>query len=136
MITKNKISPKKERLTNQKKVIVDYLRSVKSHPSAETVFNEVKKKLPRISLGTVYRILKNLKKKEEIKEIPTTISCYDGDISPHAHFICQYCDKIFDVFDIHCEDKLFMKKKTKWGKIKSYDLNFYGVCNNCQKTIK
>ena len=125
MITKNK-----ERLTNQKKIIFDYLKSVKIHPSAETVYSAVKKKLPRISLGTVYRILKNLKEKKEINEILSGVSCYDGDISPHAHFICEDCQKIFDVFE-KCH---FLKyRRTKIGKIKKYQIYFYGICTKCSK---
>ena len=58
---------KRERITSQKKLILDYLKSVKCHPSAGKVFFEVQKKLPRISRGTVYRILKNLKGKREIQ---------------------------------------------------------------------
>ena len=124
---------KRERFTSQKKVILEYLKSVKTHPSAEAVFKKVRKKLPRISLGTVYRILKNLKEKEEIQEIPTPISRYDGDISSHAHFICQKCNKIFDIFDACKECKIAKRKRIKLGKIRGYNLNFYGICKNCQR---
>ena len=90
---------KKERLTNQKKAILDYLKSVKTHPTAEEIYQKVKKKLPRISRGTVYRILNNLKKKNQIQEIITEVSHFDADISSHTHFICQECGKIIDLFD-------------------------------------
>lgn len=121
---------KKERFTSQKKVILDYLKSVKTHPSAETVYLTVRKKLPRISLGTVYRILKCLREKEQILEISSHVAHYDGDISLHSHFICEKCQKIFDVFD-ECET--LKRKKTKVGSIKKYQVYFYGICNNCQK---
>lgn len=120
---------KQERLTSQKKIIADYLRSVKTHPSAETIFKQARKKLPRISLGTVYRVLNNLKKREEILEIPSEVSRYDGDISPHAHFICQCCKNIVDVFD-KCH--ILKSKRLKVGKIKNYQIYFYGECKNCQ----
>ena len=123
---------KKERLTNQKKVILEYLKSTKSHPSALEIFEEVKKKLPRISLGTVYRILKNLKEKEEILELLSEIFRYDGETSPHPHFICQVCKRIFDV-----EEKctVLTHKKLKVGKIKNYQIYFYGLCQKCQKEM-
>ncbi len=127
MIT-NKKKSKKERITSQKKIILGYLKSAKTHPSAEIVFKEVRKKLPRISLGTIYRILKNLKEKGEILEIPSDISRYDGNISAHSHFFCQSCGKIFDVFD---KAPILKVGKLKVGKIKSYQVYFYGKCKNC-----
>ncbi|MGB9598398.1 MAG: Fur family transcriptional regulator [Minisyncoccales bacterium] len=125
-----------ERLTSQKKVIWDYLKNVKSHPTAEDVYLTVKKRLPQISRGTVYRHLKNLKEKGEILEIFSKVSHYDGYVSSHAHFVCQKCDRIFDIFDVCRECKIVKKKRIKLGKIQGYNLNFYGICKNCQKNEK
>lgn len=119
-----------ERITNQKEIILDYLKSVTSHPSAEEVYLAVKKKLPRISLGTVYRNLNNLKKKGEVQEISSEVSHYDGNTVSHIHFICEDCQKIFDIFE---ECQLLKKKKTKVGIIKNYKVYFYGICKNCRK---
>jgi Fur family ferric uptake transcriptional regulator/Fur family peroxide stress response transcriptional regulator len=121
---------KKERTTNQKKFILEYLKSTKQHPSAEMVYKNVKKKLPQISLGTVYRILNQLKEKKEIIEIPSEVSRYDGNTSPHCHFICRKCRKIYDIFE-KCE--ILKNKITKVGKIDNYKIYFYGYCRNCQK---
>ena len=79
--------------------LLDYLKSVKTHPCAEDIYKAVKKKLPNISLGTVYRVLNNFKEKGEILEIPFEVAHYDGDTSSHAHFICEKCKKIFDIFE-------------------------------------
>jgi len=129
MITNNK----KERITCQRKIILDYLKSVKIHPCAEEVYSAVKKRLPHISLGTVYRNLKFLKEKGDIQEIPCRtceVSHYDGDISPHGHFICQKCRRIFDVFEK--EDSL-KNKKLKVGKVNNYQIYFYGTCKKCSQ---
>ena len=123
----------KERITSQKKLILDYLKSVKCHPSAEKVHLEVRKKLPKISRGTVYRILNNLKEKGEIQEIPCEVSHYDGDISSHAHFICEKCGEIFDIFDVCKECNILRSKKTKVGGIKNYQIHFHGICKNCER---
>lgn len=124
------INKKRERITSQKKIIIDYLKSVKTHPSAETVYLMAKNKLPRISRGTVYRILKKLKEKGEIQVIPAEVTRYDGDLSQHSHFICQKCNKIFDLFEKIGKLKL---NKIKVGKIEKYQIYFYGQCKSCQR---
>ncbi|MCX6721737.1 MAG: transcriptional repressor [Candidatus Staskawiczbacteria bacterium] len=63
---KTSTQEKKERMTAQKSFIFGFLKSVKTHPTAETVYEEVKKKLPTISQGTVYRVLNNFKDKGQI----------------------------------------------------------------------
>ncbi len=124
-----------ERQTSQKEIILEYLKSVKIHPSADKVYSEVRKKLPRISRGTVYRNLNSFTKKKEVQLIPTGGICrFDGDVSPHAHFICQNCNRVFDIFGDVCRNcQIIKKKKTKVGKIKSYKINFYGICKSCSK---
>lgn len=132
---KQKNVKKIERITNQKKIIIEYLKKTKEHPSAEVVYQVVKKKLPQISRGTVYRILNNLKEKKEIQEIPLKgLSRFDGDTSSHAHFVCQKCQKVFDVFEEVCREcEIVKKQKIKVGKIKNYKIIFYGFCKKCSK---
>ncbi|MBM3250654.1 MAG: transcriptional repressor [Candidatus Nealsonbacteria bacterium] len=133
MITNNKNRGSIERITCQKEIILDYLKSVKTHPSAELIFREVRKKLPRISQGTVYRILNNLKNKDKVKAISVGgITHFDGDVSSHAHFICQECHNIYDIFDICQECQIIKEQKLKVGKIKNYQIYFYGYCKKCR----
>ena len=120
----------KERITSQRKIILDYLKSVKTHPSVEEVYLAVRKKLPQISLGTVYRNLNILKEKGQIQEIFCEVSHFDGDISPHSHFVCEHCGGIFDIFE-----KFNFPKKTKVGKIKNYKVYYYGLCKKCQNKV-
>ncbi len=123
-----------ERRTSQKQIILDYLRNTKSHPSAQKVYSNVKKILPHISQGTVYRILNNLKKKGEVQEISTKdITFFDGDLSDHSHFICQGCGAVYDVFNECAKCKIIREMKTKVGKINSYRVYLYGICNKCKK---
>ncbi len=128
------ISQKRERMTAQKSFIFDYLKSVKTHPSAEVVYKEIKKKLPNISQGTVYRVLNNFKEKGEIQAIDTKDTVhFDADISDHAHFICEKCGNVFDVMSECSECGILKNKKIKAGKINHYKINFYGVCSACKK---
>ncbi len=123
---------KKERKTKQKQIIKNYLASTKEHPSAETIYNEVKKELPDISKATVYRILRNFKKKEEIQEIPTDISRWDYNEKPHPHFICSHCNKIFDIDkDINISEEYNLEV----GKVENYRIVFCGCCKKCIKKV-
>jgi Fe2+ or Zn2+ uptake regulation protein len=123
-----------ERLTSQKQIILDHLMSVKTHPTAEMVYSTVRKRLPRISQATVYRVLNNIKEKGKVQIIPVKGTAhFDADISAHAHFICQDCDEVFDVFDICKDCDILSKKRVKVGKINHYKIYFYGTCNKCKK---
>ncbi len=125
---------KKERMTAQKSFILGYLKSVKSHPSAEIIYKEVKKKLPNISQGTVYRVLNNFKRKGDIISIDTKDTVhFDADISDHAHFICENCGNVFDVIDECSKCGILKNKRTKVGAINSYKINFYGICKKCKR---
>ncbi|MGB9763386.1 MAG: Fur family transcriptional regulator [Minisyncoccia bacterium] len=120
----------KERLTIQKKTILDYLKSTKSHPDGDAVYLEVKRKIPTISKGTVYRILNQLEERGEIQTINLDKTHFDGDTSWHAHFICENCNKIYDIF-LNEDDIQKIKQKIKVGKINKIKLLFYGKCNQC-----
>ena len=122
-----------ERSTSQKEIIFKFLEKTKNHPSAEKVYLEVRKKIPKISRATVYRNLKDLRDKGKIQEIPSEVSHYDGDTSIHAHFICQKCNRIFDVFNICRKCSILKRKKVKVGKINNFKIYLYGYCRNCQK---
>lgn len=143
-------SEKQQRFTNQKMAALSYLKSVKSHPPVEVVYQEVKKALPRISMATVYRNLKDLSKQGLIQEIPDKTIRYDGDVSPHAHFICEKCQMILDICPIfegknskcghsHGAVRIFTAgcpflnpQKIKVGKINKYQINIYGLCKKCR----
>src|SRR3989338_11705744 len=88
-----------QRTTKQKRSIKEYLQSVKTHPNAETVYQEVKKTLPAITLATVYRNLNRMADQGEIKRLEIQKEFrYDGEISDHQHRVCNSCGAITDVF--------------------------------------
>ena len=122
-----------ERLTNQKQIILDYLRNTKSHPTAEDVFQKVQKKLPRISLGTVYRNLNQFVKKNTIRELSGETKRFDADTSLHHHFICQKCHRVIDLNSIIISKKYLREKFKNIGEVKDYELFVYGICKKCRK---
>jgi len=121
------------RLTNQKYIILDFLKNTKSHPTAEEIFKAVRQKLPRISLGTVYRNLEFFSKDNIIKEIAGEIKRFDADLSNHHHFFCNNCGKVFDLDEVEIPQEQIAKKVKKIGIVKSYSFFVYGICKKCKK---
>ncbi len=119
-----------ERMTSQKHVVSEFLKATKSHPTAEMVYKEVRRKLPRVSRATVYRILKDMKEKGEIREIPCKVCRYDGDLTEHSHFFCEKCGGIIDVPE---KIKVSESDMKKVGKINNYQIYFYGICKKCSR---
>ena len=117
------------RNTQQKEAVKEYLMNVCSHPTAENIYLSVKKKIPNISKGTVYRVLNSFVESGYIKEILSDVSHYDGDLRKHAHFICKKCGNVSDLFDN--KSKIVYTENSQIGKIDDWQLNFYGTCKKC-----
>ena len=86
------------RRSQQREAILETIRGMKTHPTADEVYVEVKKSMPNISLGTVYRNLEVLASLGEIKklEVAGKKMRFDGGIRPHPHIICIRCGKVED----------------------------------------
>ncbi len=126
---------KKIRMTKQKKIILDILRNTKCHPTADWIYQEARKKISDISLGTVYRNLRLLKEQGEILELNygSTFSRYDGNSNNHYHFVCQRCGKVYDI-DIDTIDYLENEVSNKLDvTVMNHRLEFYGLCKDCKK---
>ncbi len=120
-------------MTPQKKIVLELLKGSKDHPSADDIFERAEIRLPGLSRATVYRIIKDLKEKGTVTEIPQAVSRYDGDTSSHAHFICDECGGIFDIFEDVCKDcNIIQSTRTKVGNIENYQIYFHGKCKNCR----
>ncbi|MCS7151116.1 MAG: transcriptional repressor, partial [Endomicrobia bacterium] len=89
---------------------------------------------PTISKTTIYNTLKEFTEKGLIIEIPTEYKlCFDGYTEPHSHFICEECDKIYDL-DIDFE--ITKKQRIEGHIIKKFCGIFKGICKECQKKEK
>jgi Fur family ferric uptake transcriptional regulator len=121
------------RLTSQRQVILEELRKVKSHPTANEVYDMVRKRLPRIGLGTVYRNLDLLAEKGIIKklEVGGEQKRFDGDTSPHYHIRCMECDRVEDIFIERHKELEKSAEATCSYKILDHHVQFSGICNSC-----
>ncbi|NCA66547.1 MAG: transcriptional repressor [Clostridia bacterium] len=118
--------------SRQRAAILKVLRGTTTHPSAAELYNEVKKEIPNISLGTIYRNLDELEKAGQIIKIAGKFQMdrYDGDISVHAHFICAECGKVEDYV---IDPKLAIDIMRGRNKATGFILNYFGICDNCRK---
>lgn len=125
--------PVKYRMTKQKRVILEVLKNTKSHPTADWVYDKVKKKIPNISLGTVYRNLNILKNQGEILELSygKGFSRFDGNASNHYHFTCENCGKILDVETPIASDVEKEISAHMGVKVSKHRFEFYGSCPDC-----
>ena len=85
--------------SKQREAIIEVLKNSKEHPTASQVYSEVRKTLPNISLGTVYRNLKALSSKGDALglSVGDGFEHFDGDTAPHIHLFCRCCGTIFDL---------------------------------------
>lgn len=121
-------------MTTQRIKIQDYLRSVKTHPSAEAVYNAMKKELPSITLATVYRNLNLLAEQSNILRFKINNEYhYDGDICHHQHCLCTKCGKIIDSFRKEISDFALKKIKSKDFKADCVCIIFKGKCKKCRR---
>ncbi|MDQ7033204.1 MAG: transcriptional repressor [Desulfonauticus sp.] len=120
------------RLTKQRKVILEVLKAVDTHPTADEVYEMVRKKLPRISLGTVYRNLQIMSEIGLIQklELAGKQKRFDGNPDPHYHIRCIECDRVFDLPELDLHLGL---KEIAGFKVVGAHLEILGICPNCQK---
>jgi len=124
------------RMTRQKRLILEILRATTTHPTADWVYKQARKKIPNISLGTIYRNLGNLKVSGKIMELNygSTFSRYDGNPSNHYHFVCRNCGRVFDI-DLVVLTALENEVAKQTGmQVTGHRLEFYGFCGECLKT--
>ena len=122
------------RKTKQKEAILEVLRGTTSHPTADCVYNEVRKEMPNISLGTVYRNLRILCQRGEVLELVLcgSSSRFDARCDNHYHFRCEKCGRVFDI-DEPVDKKIDGRIARKTGfEVKYHKLEFRGFCMDCQ----
>jgi Fur family transcriptional regulator, peroxide stress response regulator len=121
------------RKSKQKEAIIRVIKETRTHPDAEWIYENVKREIPNISLGTVYRNLKNLKAKGLIAEVSLAgeMSHYDGNTRGHYHFRCDRCGLIVDL-DESIDKTIEERVARKTGfQVTHHTLELGGLCSKC-----
>lgn len=121
------------RVTNQRRAIFRAVASSREHPSAETVFLQVRKMLPNVSLDTVYRTLSSLEQMDLLTRVgASSKERFDGDMRPHAHFVCTECGAVYDIFPPQYVQPRAPEDAGLLGEVRRVNVQFKGICKRCQ----
>jgi len=123
-----------QRNTRQRKLILEELQKLQSHPTAPALYEIVRRRLPKISLGTVYRNLELLAEAGTIRALESCSSekRFDGNIAPHEHVRCIRCGRVDDLFDLPLDLSGGMANDCRGYRIVGYRLELLGICPACQ----
>ncbi len=111
----------------------ELLGTTREHPTAARVHETLQEELPRLSLGTVYRNLEILVSEGKIEAVSTPHgpTRYDGNPSPHHHFICEGCGGIEDI-ELRLPAGLTERVRRKYRVTATrVRVDFYGLCRSC-----
>lgn len=123
------------KLTHQRMEVFREVAQTEEHPSAEAIYDRVRKRIPSISLDTVYRTLITLEKLGVISRV--NVLCdrtrFDANMSPHHHVVCTSCGMVRD-FDSPEADALPIPEEVKsWGEVKSVHVELRTICSGCSE---
>lgn len=124
--------------SRQRECIKEFLAGRLDHPTADTIYTNIRRSYPNISLGTVYRNLSLLESLGEVRKI----SCGDGaerfdpNTELHYHFVCRRCGRVEDIPMMPLMELETMAADVFEGSIESHTAMFYGICGDCQKMEK
>lgn len=127
-LTEHGIKPSLQRLA-----IMDYLMEHRTHPTVDTIFNDLSPAMPTLSRTTVYNTLKLLVDKGVVLQITIDEkNCrYDAEVEPHSHFRCIGCDKVEDLSII---PPTIDTSALKGCEITDTELYLLGYCPSCAAT--
>ena len=119
--------------SRQRESIKQFLMERTDHPTAETIYENLRKEYPKISLGTVYRNLSLLTEIGEIQTISTGVGPdrFDGNVMPHYHFVCKECGRVMYLKMQGLEHINLLSQHGFTGKIEGHPVIFYGKCEEC-----
>jgi Fur family transcriptional regulator, ferric uptake regulator len=123
------------RSTRQKQAILEELSRTSSHPAAAELYESVRRRLPRVSLGTLYRVLQGLAADSAVLKIESggAAARFDGDTAPHYHVRCTRCGAVDDLPPVGVPDLLTVFRKSTDYALEGFLIQFTGVCPRCRR---
>ena len=125
------------RYSSQRDTVLKVVKAACDHPTADTIYSRVRAELPKISLGTVYRDLKQLEESGLITVVESSDAKvhYEGHLKEHLHFLCECCGGITDVFCKPVLPEEFSSLRSRGYIIHAQKTVYYGICDKCRNKI-
>jgi Fur family transcriptional regulator, peroxide stress response regulator len=122
------------RLTRPRRIILDVVRATDAHPTAAFVYRRVRRRLPRVSLATVYRNLRMLAAEGFLAERADEAGMrFDGNTGPHDHFTCLTCGRIYDI-PAPAQRGTRRRLPARAGfEVREHRTEYYGRCGACRR---
>lgn len=133
-----KIREKGYRMTRQRQVVLEELAKVDFHPRADQLFQMVRRRLPTISFGTVYRNLRTLQELGLLSQVRfgSKSARFDANVGRHQHFVCERCEKIVDIdFDLGLDLDVPGLKRQGY-QVNAAKIQLLGLCPSCRKRAR
>ena len=126
----------KERQTRQLAAVYHVVSAAHDHPTAEDVHARVRRKLPRVSLGTVYRNLQKLAAQQRLRvvHLADRAARYDAMVEEHDHFACECCGSVTDLVRQRAAPPDCSALRRRGYAVRTHALTFYGSCPRCRAT--
>jgi len=128
----------KYKRSKQRERILELLGQTESHPTADWLYQKLKKEFPTLSLGTVYRNLNILVEQKLIQKLPfgSTHDKYEVIKSPHYHLVCENCGSVQDFNMPQYTDINEQAQRMSHFNISRHRIDFFGTCEKCQSKNK
>lgn len=121
------------RMTRQRRVVLEEVQKAHSHPTAGQVYELVRRRMPRISLATVYRSLEALTEQGMLRKLETggTQRRFDGDLYAHQHVRCVLCGRVENV-EVELPPNVAVPEQKRGFEVTGCTIEYLGVCPDCQ----
>lgn len=115
--------------------IYEYIKGTCCHPTADMIYQELRPEIPNLSLGTVYRNLKQLEEDGKIRKVTVLQNSerYEAVMHDHAHFVCRECQKVMDCDDLNIEQIAKVFPLPDGYTAESFSLTITGLCDECRR---
>jgi Fur family transcriptional regulator, peroxide stress response regulator len=122
--------------THQRQVIYEAIAAAPGHYSAEQVYAEVRRRIPSISLATVYNNLRLFVEHGLLREVSPHSSTLlvEGNLEPHHHLVCMRCKAVRDVEGDFINYKKLSQQAPRGFDLTSPLVEVFGLCRRCAKT--
>jgi len=121
------------KINRLRQAVLRLVKGTTSHPNAKWIYEELKPQFPKITLSTIYRHLRVLKRRGQLIELDfgEGFKRFDGNLDRHDHFICKSCNTIYDIW---LDKEELSAYRLLPHLVLNHRLELYGICRNC--TVK